>query len=472
VFYFRVFLLFTLALLFALPVCAQDQSANTTLLKTEAGVLWVHNGADLHFTLEIKGKEIRPLREFPYLAVDGRVLQTHVVSFDKFYPNAPKDSNVGLVLKRHQAWEVDHHSKLLGAKLNVKAETLTPNSNREALLWSYPMSAGLDADVQEQTFLTTVLGRYLLVLNRPLAKGEAPAAARDFLLAVLSTLEVSATPIDLQALQTKLREGLPTSTRPLRVLFIGNSYTYFNNLPQMLAGLAKSAKPARTLETEMVVIGGATLKRLWDDGKAVAVIKSGGWDYVVLQEQSTLGIAPMVTGTAKIADPKVFHEYARLFDAEIKQAGARTIFYLTWAQQNAPETQAQLTAAYQAIASELKATLAPVGLAWEAALKKNPGLGLHSEDKRHPTPAGTYLAACVFYVTLYGQSPEGLASIITGQPLELLDGSAKSDAPVELVRIDAPAAKQLQRIAWEKACAFSAKDRPNNRAKACPSPPK
>lgn len=277
----------------------------------------------------------------------------------------------------------------------------------------------------------------------------------------------------LSGLSQPLKRAAAENSEPkLRVLFIGNSYTYFNNLPQMLTGLTKSAKPGRPLETEMLAIGGATLKRLWDDGRAVTAIKRGGWDYVVLQEQSTLGIAPMVTGAAKIADPKVFHEYARLFDAEIKRAGARTIFYLTWARQNAPETQAQLTAAYQAIASELKATLAPVGLAWEAALKKHPGLGLHSEDKSHPTPAGTYLAACVFYVTLYGQSPEGLASVITGQPLEWLDGSTKSAAPVELVRLDAPAAKQLQQIAWEKACAFSAQDRPNNRAKACPSLPK
>jgi hypothetical protein len=234
-----------------------------------------------------------------------------------------------------------------------------------------------------------------------------------------------------------------------RVLFIGNSYTYYHNLPQVLVGLAKSAQPARPLETEMVALGGATLKRLWDEGRAVAAIKRGGWDYVVLQEQSTLGFAPLVNGVPTIADPKVFHEYARLFDAEIKKAGARTVFYLTWARQNALETQAQLTAAYQAIASELKATLAPVGLAWKAALKQNPQLALHSADKSHPAPAGTYLAACVFYATLYGQSPEGLASVIAGQPLEPLDGSAKSAASVELVKLAAAEAKSLQQIAWE-----------------------
>jgi hypothetical protein len=109
--------------------------------------------------------------------------------------------------------------------------------------------------------------------------------------------------------------------RARRVLFIGNSYTYFNNLPQMLTGLAKAAQPAQTLEAEMVTVGGATLKRLWEQGEALAAIKRGGWAFVVLQEQSTLGNAPMVDGKPQIADPKTFHEYARLFDAEIKIGG-------------------------------------------------------------------------------------------------------------------------------------------------------
>lgn len=233
-----------------------------------------------------------------------------------------------------------------------------------------------------------------------------------------------------------------------RVLFIGNSYTYFNNLPQMLAGLARSAKPAQPFETEMVTVGGATLKRLWEQGEALAAIKRGGWAFVVLQEQSTLGNAPMVDGKLQIAEPKTFHEYARLFDAEIKKAGAQTVFYLTWARQNAPETQAQLTAAYSSIAKELKATLVPVGLAWETALKKQPQLVLHIADKSHPTAAGTYLAACVFYAALAGRTPAGLVNVVTG-PLIETSGQTKEGPPGELARLSVPEAHLLQTIAWE-----------------------
>lgn len=233
-----------------------------------------------------------------------------------------------------------------------------------------------------------------------------------------------------------------------RVLFIGNSYTYYNNLPQMLAGLAQSAKPVQPLETEMVTVGGATLKRMWEMGEALAAIKRGGWSFVVLQEQSTLGVTPMVDGKPQIADPKTFHEYARLFDAAIKKTGAQTMFYLTWARQNAPETQTQLTAAYSAIAKELNATLVPVGLAWEAALKKQPQLALHIADKSHPTPAGTYLAACVFYAKLLGRAPAGVTNIVIGTQMET-PGKAKAGPPEELVRLSTDEAKMLQQIAWD-----------------------
>jgi hypothetical protein len=253
--------------------------------------------------------------------------------------------------------------------------------------------------------------------------------------------------------QSKSRaDAFAFHARPVktRVLFIGNSYTYFNNLPQMISGLAISSREHYEMETEMVTVGGATLKRHWEEGKALEAIKRGDWNYVVLQEQSTLGVGPVVNGIPQIADPKTFHEYARLFDAEIKKVGARTIFYLTWARQNAPESQAALTDAYQKIAKELNAIVAPVGLAWESALKKNPRLTLHIQDKSHPTPMGSYLAACVFYAAIYGKTPVGLPARVNGNQTDL-SGKIKDGPAAELVAVDLADAKLLQQIAWETA---------------------
>jgi hypothetical protein len=196
--------------------------------------------------------------------------------------------------------------------------------------------------------------------------------------------------------------------RPLRVLFIGNSYTFVNDLPAQVARLANSAATVEALQPGLVAEGGASLKRHWETGKALEAIKAVHWDYVVLQEQSTLAPAQSINGVPQIGDPATFYEYARRFDAEIKKAGARTVFFLTWAPRNAPQNQAPLTKAYTQIAGELGALLAPVGIAWQNALQQDSSLVLHQDDLSHPNSAGSYLAACVFYSLFYSRSPEGL----------------------------------------------------------------
>ncbi|HEV8484178.1 MAG TPA: hypothetical protein VGV87_11595 [Blastocatellia bacterium] len=244
------------------------------------------------------------------------------------------------------------------------------------------------------------------------------------------------------------------ASHTLRVLFIGNSYTYVNNLPSLVTALAESAH--ESLETEMIVAPGATLKKHWEDGKAVEAMKRSRWDYVILQEQSTLGLVSQ--GGPPINNPKTFHEYARLFNSEIKSAGARTIFFLTWARQNLPETQAVLNSAYFTIAKELNAIVTPVGIAWQTALKKNPGVALHQKDLSHPTPAGSYLAACVLYSTLYGQSAAGLTGRVVGNTVDLagrvLDthgeqGGAANQTKGELVNLSKADSTFLQKVAWQ-----------------------
>lgn len=190
-----------------------------------------------------------------------------------------------------------------------------------------------------------------------------------------------------------------TQQQIIRVLFIGNSYTYVNDLPWLTQQLAQSAKETRTLETEMVVVAGATLKTHWKGGKALRLLKAKRWNYVVLQEQSTL----------PITNPKEMYKYASLFDAKIKRVNSQTVFYLTWAKQNQPETQQILTDSYMTIAKELKAKVAPVGIAWQKVQQANPKLNLYNPDQSHPSPIGSYVAACVFYTTILQMSPVGLS---------------------------------------------------------------
>jgi len=205
-----------------------------------------------------------------------------------------------------------------------------------------------------------------------------------------------------------------------RILFIGNSYTSRNQLPRLLADLAATAERPVRVEVDSIVAGGASLRRHWNAGRAQAAMAATAWDYVVLQEQSTL----------PVKNPVRYHENVRLFAAEIATRHARAVLYLTWSRQQAPQTQEVITRAVEDIAEEVGARVVPVGPAWHAAMSQDRDLALYTDDGSHPTPAGSYLAACVFLATLFDRRPSGFS---------VSDG----------LKIEHGAAQWLQALAWE-----------------------
>lgn len=238
----------------------------------------------------------------------------------------------------------------------------------------------------------------------------------------------------------------PSPARPLRVLFIGNSYTYNHNLPAQLEGLARSATPPLRLQTRTLARAGVRLQQHWDRGEALAALRQGPWDYVVLQEQSTLGLR-LIDGRHAVNDPELaFHPYARRFAEEARKVGAQPLFLLTWARRSTPGSQAQLTQAYMSVAQETGAPIVPAGLAWERSRQELPALELYHADGSHPSPAGSYLTAACLYAALTGQSPEGLASRVSGHPSP--EGVLDPSKTVTLVSLSPEEAGHLQRVAW------------------------
>lgn len=219
------------------------------------------------------------------------------------------------------------------------------------------------------------------------------------------------------------------AAKKTRVLFIGNSLVYQNDLPGMLRNLCESSVPPVALETAQVTPGGCTLERHWAGGKALAKIREGNWDYVVLQEQS---VTPIVNYESMA-------KHARLFDAEIKKVKAKTVFYMTWALRDSPEDHPKLTDAYLKIARELGSDVVPVGYARAKAKEENPSLDLFVNDGKHPSPTGTYLAACTFYVYLTGKP-------LKNAPCKISDPNRPEKVLVELTP---EIAESLQKIAFE-----------------------
>jgi arylsulfatase A-like enzyme len=216
-----------------------------------------------------------------------------------------------------------------------------------------------------------------------------------------------------------------TNKPPLRMLFIGNSYTFANDLPGMLTKLSAAGRQRRIISV-VEAPGGCTFERHLADGRATARIDAGRWDYVVLQEQSQL----------PVVDPSRTIECGGRLDRAVRAAGGRTLFFQTWARAAQPEMQDGLTATYAALARNAAPAadgspgglVVPVGNAWRAALSLVPPPVLHVADGSHPTPAGTYLAACVFYGVIHGASPVGLSGRFAG--------------------LDDATARRLQEVAW------------------------
>lgn len=193
-----------------------------------------------------------------------------------------------------------------------------------------------------------------------------------------------------------------------QVLLVGNSYTFANDLGGMIEGLGDAGGNRVNVTTRAV--GGWWLEDHAASGDTVNAIESTDWDYVVLQEQS---IVPA-------SEPERINSMnpsMRALNRSIQIAGASPVLYLTWGRRDGfsdvghasyASMQAAVTTAYEKIADEMGAVVAPVGEAWRQVFIDHPGLTLFQSDGSHPTRSGTYLAACVFYAAIFGESPEGL----------------------------------------------------------------
>lgn len=201
-----------------------------------------------------------------------------------------------------------------------------------------------------------------------------------------------------------------------KILFIGNSYTYGNSLPQALANICKDNQD--TINVDSYAQGGYYLGNHVQDSQALAKIKRPDWDYIILQDQS-LAYA-YYTFINSIP-------YAIVLDSLRKTYSpcGQTVFYITWGRKNGdqywcPESECgkdtlivrnyyQMDSAiqlnYMTVVDSLKALASPVGAVWRYIRRNYPNIELFQPDESHPSEAGTYAAACCFYTAIFKKNP-------------------------------------------------------------------
>ena len=213
--------------------------------------------------------------------------------------------------------------------------------------------------------------------------------------------------------------GLPYEASR-RVLLVGNSHTYYNGgVDNHLEALLAAAHPEWNVVVDARTAGGYTLENHFHDQNTLNTIATGDWDLVVLQEQSS---RPM-------QNPGLFYAYADSLNALIRQSGALTGFYMTWAWRNNPEMYVPIRDAYGYIGAFLDAAVVPAGVAWHNADAIHGMPNLYDGDNYHPSIYGSYLVACLMMAKIWNVNPVGNSYYPTA--------------------IDAPTALMIQQLAWD-----------------------
>lgn len=228
------------------------------------------------------------------------------------------------------------------------------------------------------------------------------------------------------------------SAKPKRILFIGNSFSFYNNgihnhLGSLIRGAGEWQKQHNRLR--LSTLSGGHIQEHQADLAFVLNDSAQNWQAIVLQGHSNEPIHPKKNEDFVLATTRAIQQ--------IKAKGIQPILFMTWAYKSKPNMGAELANVYTQLANDLDVLVVPVGLAF-AEVEKNlkhielfvpDVLGVNKQaqlsyrkDWKHPSEAGTYLAACVFYATLYQRSPEGL---------------------VFTAKLDKDTALALQKVSWD-----------------------
>jgi hypothetical protein len=221
-------------------------------------------------------------------------------------------------------------------------------------------------------------------------------------------------------------EPPPTTHQTYRVLFIGNSLTYFNDLPATVSAMAGSGN----VTIQVASVAGpnlALIDHVEGSSNALDVIRQGSWNYVVLQQGPSA--LPLSRDTLLIA--------TRLLNTQIEAVGGRSALLMVWPESSRFAVFDDVRDSYRAAAAAVGGLFLPAGEAWRTAWTSDPQLPLYGPDGYHPSELGTYLAALVVYEGITGNDSRELPdqAIVGGRSLSVVGSQVRllQDAAHETV---------------------------------------
>jgi hypothetical protein len=223
----------------------------------------------------------------------------------------------------------------------------------------------------------------------------------------MRTIPVAAAVLLLACASTPLA---PTANGGTRILFIGNSLTYVNDVPAMVAAIGRQVGD-RDIAVAMVAFPNYALEDHWNEGTATRALAQQDWEFVVMQQ-----------GPSSLPENRLFlEEWTRRFAPVIRAAGGEPVLYQVWPHIQRRGDAPAVLLSYANAAAAVQGRLAPAGAAWDSALAAPDPLPVYSSDGLHASAYGSWLAAAVIYATVRRIDPrtlpDTLPSLVAAPPL-------------------------------------------------------
>jgi hypothetical protein len=210
-------------------------------------------------------------------------------------------------------------------------------------------------------------------------------------------------------------DATPDLTAAYRILFIGNSLTYVNDLPAVVKAMTTGAGLPNT-QVATIAYPDYALEDHWNEGTARAAVARNGWTHVIMQQ-----------GPSALQESRVnLLQWSTTFAEQVKAHGATPGMYMVWPSTERSFDFDRVSESYRLAAEAIDGQLYPAGDAWRAAWRRSPALALYGGDGFHPSSLGTYTAALTIVAVVFDRSPVGLPALgIPAATAEILQESAR-----------------------------------------------
>lgn len=180
-----------------------------------------------------------------------------------------------------------------------------------------------------------------------------------------------------------------TALKSYKILFVGNSLTYSNNLPLLVTQIANEQEI--NLSTELLAKSNYALIDHWDEGELQLKINSKSFDFIIVQQ----GPSSQKEGR------KLLFDSIKKLNKICRQNKSQLAVFMVWPSKQYYQTFDKVNKNHREVAEKYNTLLCPVGEIWKAHFDKTNDFDYYASDGFHPSLKGSQVAAKIIVKSLF-----------------------------------------------------------------------